>query len=252
MKNQQVLPLLLGGLLITCFVSCSAETQDPQAGAANLDSAQANSDSIPVTDQVDDSQGPSDSSGGSDSIDSSSTVQVPREESNRETSPSEEIASVDRSRVSDATTPAKGVEERKSSATALSKGDINFDDLKFDLEKDKPFDEVLITDELRGLDGRDVTLRGYILPSTLFSETNISQFVLVRDNQECCFGPGAALYDCVMVQMVEGNTTDFVTRPVTVAGRFVIDTESYRYPPGLSPNGATHMAVFRIEGLEVR
>lgn len=149
------------------------------------------------------------------------------------------------------TASVKGVEERRSSESALMKGDINFDDLKFDLAKDAPFDPSLITEGLHQLDGRDVTLRGYILPSTLFSETNISQFVLVRDNQECCFGPGAALYDCVMVQMVEGHTTDFVTRPVTVAGRFVIDTESYRYPPGLSPNGATHMAIFRIEGLSV-
>ena len=149
------------------------------------------------------------------------------------------------------TLPAKGVEERRSSDSALAKGDINFDDLKFDLAKDAPFDSGLISDDLKQLDGRDVTLRGYILPSTLFSETNISQFVLVRDNQECCFGPGAALYDCVIVEMVEGNTTDFVTRPVTVAGKFVIDTESYRYPPDLSPNGATHMAIFRIEGMDV-
>jgi len=128
---------------------------------------------------------------------------------------------------------------------------FSVDDLKFDLAKDAPFDSGLISDDLKQLDGRDVTLRGYILPSTLFSETNISQFVLVRDNQECCFGPGAALYDCVIVEMVEGNTTDFVTRPVTVAGKFVIDTESYRYPPDLSPNGATHMAIFRIEGMDV-
>lgn len=141
--------------------------------------------------------------------------------------------------------------ERKSSSAARAKGEINFDDLKFDLEKDAPFQEDLLTDEIRQLDGTNVKLRGYILPSTLFSETNISQFVLVRDNQECCFGPGAALFDCVMIQMVEGKTTDFVTRPVTVEGKFVIDTESYRYPPGFAPTEATHMAVFRIEGESV-
>lgn len=146
----------------------------------------------------------------------------------------------------------KPVEERKSSSAARARGEINFDDLKFELEKDAPFDEALLTDQIRQLEGTTVKLRGYILPSTLFSETNISQFVLVRDNQECCFGPGAALFDCVMVEMVPGKTTDFVTRPVTVEGKFVIDTDSYRYPPGLSPTGATHMAVFRIEGHSVR
>lgn len=143
------------------------------------------------------------------------------------------------------------VQERKSSSASRAKGEINFDDLKFELEKDQPFREELLTDEIRQLDGTKVKLRGYILPSTLFSETNISQFVLVRDNQECCFGPGAALFDCVMVEMVPGRTTDFVTRPVTVEGKFVIDMESYRYPPGYSPTKATHMAVFRIEGESV-
>lgn len=148
--------------------------------------------------------------------------------------------------------PRQKVEERKSSQAARAKGEINFDDLKFDLEKDQPFDDSLLTDTIRELNGTTVKLRGYILPSTLFSETNISQFVLVRDNQECCFGPGAALFDCVMVEMVPGQTTDFVTRPVTVEGKFVIDTESYRYPPGYSPTKATHLAVFRIEGEAVQ
>jgi hypothetical protein len=149
--------------------------------------------------------------------------------------------------------PRATVVERKSSATARARGEINFDDLKFELAKDAPFESELLTEEIRQLVGTKVKLRGYILPSTLFSETNISQFVLVRDNQECCFGPGAALFDCVMVQMVGGETTDFVTRPVTVEGTFVIDTESYRYPPGYSPvGGATHMAVFRIEGESVQ
>jgi hypothetical protein len=148
--------------------------------------------------------------------------------------------------------PRQKVEERKSSQAARAKGEINFDDLKFDLEKDQPFDDSLLTDEIRDLNGTTVKIRGYILPSTLFSETNISQFVLVRDNQECCFGPGAALFDCVMVEMVPGETTDFVTRPVTVEGKFVIDTESYRYPPGYSPTKATHLAVFRIEGEAVQ
>jgi hypothetical protein len=79
----------------------------------------------------------------------------------------------------------------------------------------------------------------------LFKETNIEQFVLVRDNQECCFGPGAALYDCVIIEMVPGKTTDFVTRPVTVEGKFKI--QEYRYP-----DDSGHFAVFRIDGEAVR
>lgn len=148
--------------------------------------------------------------------------------------------------------PAKGVVERKSSKASKAKGEINFDDLKFDIEKDAPFHDKALNDDVKKLHGKKVKLRGYILPSTLFKETNISQFVLVRDNQECCFGPGAALFDCVIIEMVPGKTTDFVTRPVTVEGKFKIDTEKYKYPGGVGPRGASHFAIFKIDGESVK
>ncbi|WP_231615405.1 DUF3299 domain-containing protein [Novipirellula artificiosorum] len=146
----------------------------------------------------------------------------------------------------------KPVEVRKSSEASLAKGDITFDDLKFDIEKDGVFDKSRLTKEVKGLEGVKVKLRGYILPSTLFKETDIDQFVLVRDNQECCFGPGAALFDCVIIEMVPGKTTDFVTRPVTVEGKFKIDTEKYKYPGGQGPGGASHFAIFKIAGEAVK
>jgi hypothetical protein len=144
------------------------------------------------------------------------------------------------------------VEERKSSAAALAKGEINFDDLKFEIDKDQSFKREMLNKEVVQLNGRKVKIRGYILPSTLFKETDIDQFVLVRDNQECCFGPGAALFDCVIIEMVPGKTTDFVTRPVTVEGKFKIDVEKYKYPPGGGPKGASHFAVFKIDGISVK
>lgn len=146
---------------------------------------------------------------------------------------------------------AKQAEARKTSDTKesteskIAKGEITFDDLKFDIEKDEPFEREKLTEMVERLHGKPVKLRGYILPTTLFKETNIEQFVLVRDNQECCFGPGAALYDCVIVEMVPGKTTDFVTRPVTVEGKFKI--QEYKYP-----DGSGHFAVFRIDGVNVR
>jgi hypothetical protein len=148
--------------------------------------------------------------------------------------------------------PAKGVEERKSSKASKAKGEINFDDLKFEIDKDAPFHDKTLTDDVKKLHGKKVKLRGYILPATLFKETDISQFVLVRDNQECCFGPGAALFDCVIIEMVPGRTTDFVTRPVTVEGKFKIDTQKYKYPGGAGPRGASHFAIFKIDGESVK
>ncbi len=124
-------------------------------------------------------------------------------------------------------------------------GDISFDDLKFDIEVGGAYDPEMLTEEIRQLDGKVVKLRGYILPSTLFRETNIDEFVLVRDNQECCFGPGAALYDCVVVNLINGVKTDFTTRPVTVTGTFHL--KEYKYP-----DDSGHFAIFNIRGTSVK
>jgi hypothetical protein len=129
--------------------------------------------------------------------------------------------------------------------TVKSKGEISFDDLKFDILPDAPFDASMLTDEIRALDGKVVKLRGYILPSTLFRETNIAEFVLVRDNQECCFGPGAALFDCVVVNLVGGTRTNFTTRPVTVTGTFKL--QEYKYP-----DDSGHFAIFNLQGTAVK
>lgn len=144
------------------------------------------------------------------------------------------------------------VEVRRSTAAEIAKGDITFDDLKFDIEKGQPFDKEQLNDVIKSLNGRTVRLRGYILPTTLFRESDIREFVLVRDNLECCFGPGAALFDCVMIEMKPGKSTDYVTRTVTVEGKFVIDADKYQYPGGKGPDGGSHLAVFRIEGIAVR
>jgi hypothetical protein len=79
----------------------------------------------------------------------------------------------------------------------------------------------------------------------LFRETDISEFVLVRDNQECCFGPGAALFDCVVVNLVGDTRTDFTTRPVTVTGTFKL--KEYKYP-----DDSGHFAIFNMQGTSVK
>lgn len=119
--------------------------------------------------------------------------------------------------------------------------DRDFDDIKFDIEPDAPFDRSMLTDEIRGLDGREIRIRGYILPTA--QQRGIKQFVLVRDNQECCFGPGAALYDCILVTMDPGKSTEFSIRPVAVEGEFTID--EFNGPDG------TPLAIYRIAGESV-
>jgi hypothetical protein len=117
--------------------------------------------------------------------------------------------------------------------------DITFDDLKFPIERDQPFDQSMLTPPIHELVKAPIRIRGWILPQSVFTETGITSFVLVRDNMSCCFGPGAMLYDCIVVQMKPGQSTTFTNSPIAVEGTFSI--EERKRPDGL------HAAVFRID-----
>lgn len=116
--------------------------------------------------------------------------------------------------------------------------ECTFDDIKFEMEKTDPFRREMLTPEIEGLVGKRIRIRGYILPS--FQQNGLTQFVLVRDNLECCFGPGAALYDCILVEMKPGKSTDFSVRPVAVDGTFSI--RELRGPD------RKHLAIYHLEG----
>ena len=115
---------------------------------------------------------------------------------------------------------------------------ISFDDVKFEMKKKASFKRSLLTKEIVDLDGQLIKIRGYILPS--FQQKGITRFVLVRDNMECCFGPGAALYDCIVVDMESGKSTSFTVRPITVEGIFTV--REYK-----GPNGK-HLAIYHLKG----
>ena len=97
--------------------------------------------------------------------------------------------------------------------------DLTFDDVKFEMEIDEEYSPDFLTDEINAMEGKRISIRGYILPNGTKQSGN-EKFILVRDNQECCFGPGAALYDCVLVRLKKGHTVDYTVRPVTVEGVF--------------------------------
>ncbi|MEX2186551.1 MAG: DUF3299 domain-containing protein [Pirellulales bacterium] len=99
---------------------------------------------------------------------------------------------------------------------------ITFDNIKFEMDdpKSRLFERSMLTEAIEKLSGNRVRIRGFILPSAY---DELPHFILVRDNQQCCFGPGAAIYDSIMVDMTEGESTTFTTRPVTVEGTFAIE-----------------------------
>ena len=135
-----------------------------------------------------------------------------------------------------------GTEPAAGPAPRTAPREITFDDIKLDMEKGAAFSPDLLPERVTALAGTPIRIRGYILPS--FQQTGLTQFVLVRDNQECCFGPGAALHDCIVVRMRPGKTADFSIRPVAVAGTFKL--EELRAPDG------THLAIYGLDGDEVK
>jgi hypothetical protein len=119
--------------------------------------------------------------------------------------------------------------------------DLTFDDIKFDMKKGDPFERSLLTKKIEDLSGATIRIRGYMLPS--FQQKGITQFVLVRDNMQCCFGPGAALCDCIMVDL-KGTTTTFTVKPIAVEGTFKIEEF-------LDPDGNV-LAIYHLEGTKVK
>lgn len=133
------------------------------------------------------------------------------------------------------------IDNRVPTRSADGKFDITFDHIKFDIPEDEPYASTMLTDQIRQLDGQQVKLRGYIRPS--FKQRDLKNFIFVRDDKECCFGPGAALFDCVVVKLAKGKETDYTVRPVAVSGKFVL--KEYKGPDG------NVWAIYRMKDAEV-
>jgi hypothetical protein len=118
--------------------------------------------------------------------------------------------------------------------------DKTFDDLRFEMTVGEPFKRSMLTSQIEAMAGHKIRIRGYILPTA--QRNGIKQFVLVRDNQECCFGPGAALYDCILVDMKAGNTAEYSIRPVAAEGIFDVKEIVV---------GGKHLAIYHMDAESV-
>ena len=77
-----------------------------------------------------------------------------------------------------------------------------------------------IPDSAREMDGRDVLLKGYMYPGK--QQRGIRQFLLVRDQGDCCFGGNPKITDRVLVQKADKQTIEYTPRLRKIAGRFSI------------------------------
>ena len=70
------------------------------------------------------------------------------------------------------------------------------------------------------MNGRDVLLKGYMYPGK--QQQGIVQFLLVRDQGDCCFGGNPKITDRVLVRMADPRGIEFSPRLRKIAGRFVV------------------------------
>lgn len=196
-----------------------------QGGAANSaenDPSRTSSEAAPTTDTA--------------SIDAPSAAAPPADATSDE-SPAGPTAGA-----SDENAAASSAAPPLKSALATRIADISFDDIKFDMEKGAAFERSMLTPKIEALDGRKIRIRGFIQPT--FVTSGLKQFIFVRDNLSCCFGPGAALYDAIVVEMIDDKSADYTTSPVTVEGVFSV--RELRDPDD------NIMAVYHLDGESVR
>ena len=118
---------------------------------------------------------------------------------------------------------------------------ISFDDLEIDLAPGQAYDESLLTDRIRELDGCRVVIRGFMYPS--FQQAGIREFVMLK-NTECRFGPGEPPHHVMLVVLRSGETTSFTVRPLALEGRLSVS-------PYIGPDG-TAWALYRLDEARVR
>ncbi len=99
-----------------------------------------------------------------------------------------------------------------------------------------------LPDAVKSLDGKRVTMRGFLLP--LYEFDDIHEFVLVANHMSCCFGMPAGISGQVQVKMpADAKGLPNTSEPLRVEGTFrVVETKEQGYI----------LSIFRIDDATVR
>ena len=74
---------------------------------------------------------------------------------------------------------------------------------------------------IQGLSGQRLRLAGYMMPIELEGR-DVLTFVLVRDQQACCYGKMPEMNEWVFVRVAKGTTPMQMDRPIEVDGSFEV------------------------------
>jgi len=86
---------------------------------------------------------------------------------------------------------------------------ISFNGMKPDEVQER--NGAIVPPEIAALDGKKVFIKGYIRPDSVTVNRGIDRFLLVRDNNQCCFGDLSKIqyYDQIDVDMEGSERVDY-------------------------------------------
>jgi hypothetical protein len=92
---------------------------------------------------------------------------------------------------------------------------------------------IAIPPEIAALDGKKIFIKGYIRKDSVTVSRGIKRFLLVRDNQECCFGDISAVkyYDMIDVEMVGSRRVDYDEGLFKIGGIFRVEPKNLGAQP---------------------
>lgn len=74
--------------------------------------------------------------------------------------------------------------------------------------------------DVAALDGKKIFIKGYIRPDSITVQRGIDRFLLVRDNQQCCFGDLSKIkyFDQIEVVMLGDKRVDYSQGVIRIGG----------------------------------
>jgi hypothetical protein len=119
---------------------------------------------------------------------------------------------------------------------------ISYEDLDLPMEPDTLFENWMLTQRVRDLDGKRVRITGFMGGGVQYSGRNIRQFMMLRE-KECPYGPGGQAHHAIAVTLKKA-TARYTTDAITIEGVLAVK-------PFTGYNGKT-WSVYALEDAEMR
>lgn len=87
---------------------------------------------------------------------------------------------------------------------------------------------IAVPPEVKALDGKRVFIKGYIRPGSAPVRTGIDRFLLVRDNNQCCFGDlsKVAFFDQMAVQITSSHRVEDTLQILRMGGILEVNEQN--------------------------